>query len=95
MVEYFEKEKLVRLFGDLSSENVSEIEQFLIDKLSTTDYLLIDVEDLKKIDPACIFMLYMVKVKAIKRGKEVSIRGSENSLYKEIIRANALHLLNS
>jgi ABC-type transporter Mla MlaB component len=63
---------IIKLRGNLESRNVSEIEDQLEESLSKNENVLIDLDDLEKLDIAGVFMLLMLKKRAMKECKKVS-----------------------
>jgi anti-anti-sigma regulatory factor len=63
---------VIKLRGNLEARNVSEIEDLLEESLLESESLLVDLNELDKLDIAGVFMLLILKKRAIKECKQVS-----------------------
>ncbi len=79
------KEKLIMLKGNLTSANASEIQEDLEWELDHTRELTIDLTDLNKLDVVGVFMLLILKKKAITAGKKIMIINHDNKVVNKSI----------
>jgi len=70
MIE-IESDNVIKLKGRLDEENVSEIEEQLLEVVKLKDNLVVDLNDLDILDISGIFMLFVCKMKAKSQSKRV------------------------
>ena len=83
-------DKLVELNGYLTSINVSEVQKDLEMALSQISKLTIDITGLIKLDVVGVFMLLILKNKAITNGKNIVILNNGNEVVTQAIKNSGI-----
>jgi len=84
------EDKLVVVTGNLTSENVSEVQENLDKALYQTTKLILDISELKKLDVIGVYMLLILKKKAEMFGKQIVILNIDNEIVSEAIISSGL-----
>lgn len=80
----------IKITGELTCSNVSEIQKKIEYALMRFNDLTINIESLENIDCSGVFMLYLIKKIAKEKVKKLSLIGLENEAFKNALKATGV-----
>lgn len=91
MIEHINtKEEVIVLKGNLTSENVSEVQENFEWALNHTSKLTIDLTHLHKLDVVGVFMLLILKKNAKTVGKKILILNHGNKIITQSVKISGM-----
>ncbi len=79
---HFLSNRFLRLEGKLYSGNLSEVQYKIESALDRTQYLIVDLDQIEKLDAAGVYMLYIASKKARENNKEIILFCRKNEIVK-------------
>ncbi|MFI8379147.1 STAS domain-containing protein [Leeuwenhoekiella sp. NPDC079379] len=93
MIKFETTKNTITLSGNLTSENVSEIQHKIEDTLCDYNSINIRLNDLELIDISGIYMLYLIAKSAETKNKKICLKGLNSVIFQIALKATGIHSL--